>query len=69
LKLEVGAGARCSFGFRVPGAEEFTVVPLVFTARPSRWVGAKMGLFAERLGAGPGRSEVDYWQVAPVESR
>ncbi|PTY05095.1 glycoside hydrolase [Opitutaceae bacterium EW11] len=45
LRVRVGDGAKCTFSYSLDGAE-YTDVPGTFEAVPSRWVGAKVGLFA-----------------------
>lgn len=62
LRVEVRAGGRCVFSYRKSGSREF--VPAgEFIAQPSRWVGAKVGLFAEKVGAEAGRAEVQFFRV------
>jgi beta-xylosidase len=66
LRVEIAEEARCTFSCSVDGR---TFVPLApaFTATVSKWVGAKVGLFA-RAGADGGReAEADFawFHVAP----
>lgn len=49
LRVHVEAGAQCRFAFSVDGVT-FSPVTVAFKASKSRWVGAKVGLFA--VGAG-----------------
>ncbi len=53
LRVTVGAGARCTFALSADG-RTFTPVGEPFAAKSSRWVGAKVGLFA---AAAPGATE------------
>jgi beta-xylosidase len=46
LRVQVHPGALCTFSWRTDG-KEFQPVGPSFTAKPGRWVGAKVGLFAE----------------------
>jgi len=51
LQVSVRPDAKCTFAWSVDG-ERFTPVPdLTFRASKSRWVGAKLGLFASGAGA------------------
>ena len=45
LRVTVKQGAACTFGYSTDG-KKFKTMNTVFTARPGRWIGAKMGLFA-----------------------
>jgi beta-xylosidase len=56
LRTRVQSGGRCDFAFSEDGTN-FTPVGEAFTAQAGRWVGAKIGLFAQR--GEPGR-EVGY---------
>jgi beta-xylosidase len=47
LRVTVGDGASCRFAYSADG-RHWTAVGDVFQARQGRWVGATMGLFAER---------------------
>lgn len=49
LRVVVTAGGQCRFFFRREPAEEFLPLGPSFTAQPGRWVGAKVGVFAQRL--------------------
>jgi beta-xylosidase len=49
LRVKVSNGAVCNFSYSVDG-KSFTPVGEPFTARPGRWIGAKVGLFASRVG-------------------
>ncbi|UYQ95971.1 glycoside hydrolase 43 family protein [Chitinophaga horti] len=45
LRVSVAPGAICKFSYSDNG-KDYTDIPGSFTARPGRWVGAKVGLFA-----------------------
>ncbi|HWA09414.1 MAG TPA: glycoside hydrolase 43 family protein [Opitutaceae bacterium] len=66
LRVSVDAAAKCRFSYSLDGR---SFVPLgdEFTARISRWVGAKVGVFAL---AGPaatstGHADFDWFRVSP----
>jgi beta-xylosidase len=64
LRATVAEGARVSFAYSADG-ETFTPLGEVFTAKPGRWIGAKIGLFA--LGTVPlweyGYADYDWFKV------
>lgn len=47
LRVEVSADARCRFSYSVDEGGNFAPLGGEFTAQPGRWVGAKVGLFAQ----------------------
>jgi beta-xylosidase len=49
LRVKVSAGAVCNFSFSTDG-KTFTPVGEPFTAKQGRWIGAKLGIFATRVG-------------------
>jgi beta-xylosidase len=49
LRVKVSAGAVCNFSYSADG-KSFTPVGEPFTARQGRWIGAKVGIFASRVG-------------------
>jgi len=51
LRATVSAGAVCRFAWSEDGLTFHTIVAAEFKARKSRWVGAKIGLFASGAGA------------------
>lgn len=69
LRLEVSAGAKCSFSYSEDGR---AFVPLggVFTAVAGRWVGAKAGLFSVTpdlhavSGTKTGHADFDWFRVS-----
>lgn len=66
LRVDVRSGAVCRFSYSLDGAS-FTEVPGEFTARPGRWVGAKVGLFASGPKTGAsfagGHADFDFFRV------
>lgn len=63
LRVTFREGARYQFSYSTDG-DEFTRVDSELTAKPGRWVGAKVGVFA--VGAGgqsPGHVDVDWFRV------
>ena len=62
LRVEVGAGARCTFSYRTDDGA-FHPIDAEFVAQESRWVGAKVGLFAEGLGAAAEPAAADWFRV------
>jgi hypothetical protein len=52
LRLNVAPGAGCHFALSWDGETYVTIGP-IFLARSSRWVGAKVGLFASATNARP----------------
>lgn len=62
LRVTVTAGARCHFSFSRDG-QSFTPVDGEFTAVVSRWVGAKVGLFALAAGTAGATADFDSFQV------
>jgi beta-xylosidase len=63
LRVAVGSGAVCRFSFSTDGVR-FEPVPGEFTAKPGRWVGAKVGLGAERSGEDPAVARVAWFRVS-----
>jgi beta-xylosidase len=64
LRVKVSAGASAVFSYSADGTA-FTDIGAPFVAKPGRWIGAKLGLFA--LGSVPvweyGYSDVDWFRV------
>ena len=59
LRLKVTANAVCTFSYS-PDGKTFTPVGEPFTARPGRWIGAKVGLYAVRTGRTREHGYADY---------
>ena len=49
LRVKVSGNAVCNFSYSTDG-KSFAPVGEPFTAKPGRWIGAKVGLFASRVG-------------------
>ncbi len=68
LRVAVDASARCRFSYRTDDGR-FQPFGEVFQATPSKWVGAKVGLFAAAppgtLGAG--HADFDWFRVAAAD--
>lgn len=64
LCVRVAAGARCAFSFS-EGGEKFAAIGPEFQARSSKWVGAKVGVFAMAGGdaASAGHADFDWFRV------
>jgi beta-xylosidase len=64
LRVKVSAGAVCRFSYSNGGAD-FSPIGEPFTARPGRWIGAKVGLFAVRNAPGGeyGYADYDWFRV------
>ena len=64
LRAIVSAGAQVAFGYSEDG-KTFTALGAPLTAKPGRWIGAKMGIFA--LGTVPvweyGYADFDWFKV------
>ena len=61
LQVIVEKGGVCRFAFSEDG-EKFTIIAKTFTAKPGRWVGAKIGLFCTRTNItnDAGFADVDW---------
>ncbi|TNF43144.1 MAG: glycoside hydrolase, partial [Bacteroidetes bacterium] len=57
-------GAVCSFSFSADG-ENFKNAGSDFTAKPGRWIGAKIGFFALREGItnDAGTVDIDWFRI------
>jgi beta-xylosidase len=64
LRVKVSDQAVCLFSYSTDGTN-FTPTGESFTARPGRWIGAKVGLFAVRSGrtAENGYADYDWFRV------
>ncbi len=64
LRVTVGKDAVCRFGYSTDGTK-FSSIGEPFTARPGKWIGAKIGIFA--VGAGNvrelGYADFDWFRV------
>jgi hypothetical protein len=64
LRVTVAQSAVCRFSFSVDGVT-FSAIGEPFTARPGRWIGAKVGIFAVGAGAERemGYTDFDWFRV------
>lgn len=62
LRVNVSAGAVCHFAYSIDGAK-FIPLGAAFTARGSRWVGAKVGVFAS--GQTGSFADFEWFRVGP----
>ncbi|HEX3083021.1 MAG TPA: glycoside hydrolase 43 family protein [Pyrinomonadaceae bacterium] len=64
LRVTVAQNAICRFSFSVDGVN-FSAIGEPFTARPGRWIGAKVGIFAVGAGAERemGYTDFDWFRV------
>ena len=64
LRVKVTKGASCEFSYSYDN-EHFISVKEIFTAKPGRWIGAKMGFFCSRTTKtnDAGFAELDWFRV------
>ncbi len=64
LKAVISKNAQVSFGYSRSGMI-YTVIPATFTAKPGKWVGAKIGLFSTSTGKtnDTGYSDIDWFRI------
>lgn len=64
LRVHVAHDASCMFAFSTDGTS-FTYLRKTFTARPGRWIGAKVGLYALRQGKinNAGYADIDWFRI------
>ncbi|NQU85171.1 MAG: glycosyl hydrolase 43 family protein [Mariniphaga sp.] len=64
FRVKVEKGALCSFSYSTNG-KEFQTVSTGFEAKPGRWIGAKIGLFALREGItnDSGTVNIDWFRI------
>ncbi len=63
LRVNVAAGAVCSFSYSVDG-KKFYPIGSDFTARPGKWIGAKVGLFSiSPKGDTRGWMDADWFRI------
>ena len=71
LRVRVREGASCEFAYSLDG-KNFSDIKLVFQARPSRWVGAKVGIFAtsplEKGGSSSGWADFSWFNIFALVS-
>jgi beta-xylosidase len=66
LRATVSQGATVTFSYSTDN-RTFVLVGKTFVAKPGKWVGAKVGLFAARPQGTGGHAEVDWFRIAPRE--
>jgi beta-xylosidase len=64
LRVKVTSDAVCNFSYSENG-DEFKPIGKPFTAKPGRWIGAKVGLFCVRKGKtnDAGYSDIDWFRI------
>ena len=64
LRVHVSADAKAQFSYSIDGIS-FAGIGTELTAKPGRWIGAKVGLFALGSGGGPeyGYADFDWFKV------
>ena len=69
LKLDVNKGAGCHFSFSEDG-KRFQSIAISFTAKPGKWVGAKLGLFATgtTITNDVGYADVDFFRIETINN-
>lgn len=67
FRVVVQKGGICEFSYSANG-NDFEKIGEKLTAKPGRWVGAKVGLFCTRTGRtnDSGFADVDWFRVAPL---
>ncbi|RYY18746.1 MAG: glycosyl hydrolase 43 family protein, partial [Cytophagaceae bacterium] len=60
LRVTVRPGARCQFGYSLDG-RQFTPVGAEFVAHEGRWVGAKLGIFAQGINKSSSYARFGPW--------
>ncbi|WP_343668838.1 glycoside hydrolase 43 family protein [Chitinophaga sp.] len=64
FRVKVTPGAVCQFSYSSNG-KDFTTINETFTAKPGRWIGAKVGLFCTRPGQinDAGYADYDWFRI------
>ena len=70
LEVKVEKGGTCYFSFSENG-EKFTSISKSFTAKPGRWVGAKLGVFCTRNNNtnDAGFADIDWFRIEKNSSK
>ena len=65
LEINVQEGGECHFGFSTDGEKLLLTLVKPFTAKPGRWVGAKVGMFCLRnnITNDAGFADVDWFRI------
>ncbi|MEH0153169.1 glycoside hydrolase 43 family protein [Limibacter armeniacum] len=68
LRVTVSGKGKCRFSFSTDG-QAFTEIDEAFTAKPGRWIGAKVGIFAQREAQinDSGYANYDWFRFEPVD--
>jgi beta-xylosidase/pectin methylesterase-like acyl-CoA thioesterase len=64
LRMRVTSGARCQFSYS-PDGRGFNPLGPEFVATVGRWVGARLGMFCERVGDAPAHADFAWFSVTP----
>ncbi len=67
LRVSVARDGRCRFAYRAAGEADFSVMEESFVAAPGRWVGAKVGLFAQQTARSDATADWAWFQVEKFE--
>ncbi|WP_127124734.1 glycoside hydrolase 43 family protein [Pseudoflavitalea rhizosphaerae] len=64
LRVMVTKGGICRFSYSTDG-NQFTLIESIFTAKPGKWVGAKLGLFCSRTFTtnDAGHALIDWFRI------
>jgi len=64
FRVKITEGAICQFSYSTNG-KDFTPIKETFTAKPGRWIGAKVGLFCTRPGQinDAGYADFDWFRI------
>ncbi len=67
FRITVSKGAVCKFAYSADGTV-FTTIEKTFTAKPGRWVGAKIGIFSTRTNItnDAGYTDIDWVRIDPL---
>ena len=68
LQVKISKTGNCKFSFSKDG-KDFTSLEESFIAKPGRWVGAKIGLYCNRMVKtnDAGYVDVDYFRFEPIK--
>lgn len=68
LRVKVNKGAVCQWSYSLDG-KKYTAVGEAFTAKPGKWIGATLGLYAVRDTQinDSGYAEFDWFRVEPIK--
>ena len=68
FRVKVGKGGVCEFSYSEDG-KNYKLLGDKLTAKPGRWVGAKVGLFCTRTTKtnDSGFADIDWFHIEPVQ--